>query len=61
MRNDQSAASRTLWPGLSEPEIGLEHDKWHLQGARLQKQLHFNSFCLSFDLISESASTSFDL
>jgi hypothetical protein len=51
MRNDQSAASRTLWPGLSEPEIRLEHDKWHLQGARLQKQLHFNSFC-HFHLIS---------
>jgi hypothetical protein len=42
MRNDQPA-----WPalfacesGLSEPEIGLEHDKWqNLHGARLQKQL----------------------
>jgi hypothetical protein len=26
--------------GLSEPEIGLEHDKWqNFHGARLQKQL----------------------
>ena len=54
MRNDQSAASRTLWPGLSEPEIGLEQDKWHLQGARLQKQLHVNSFC-HFHFISRRA------
>jgi hypothetical protein len=42
MRNDQPA-----WPalfasesGLSEPEIGLEQDKWpNLHGVRLQKQL----------------------
>jgi hypothetical protein len=37
-----SAASALFgWEsGLSEPEIGLEHDKWqNLHGARLQKQL----------------------
>jgi hypothetical protein len=42
MINDQPAW-RALFPcqsGLSEPEIGLEHDKWqNLHGARSQKQL----------------------
>jgi hypothetical protein len=42
MRNDQPVW-RTLFAcesGLSEPEIGLEHDKWqNLHGVRLQKQL----------------------
>jgi hypothetical protein len=39
MRNDQPAASALFVceSGLSEPEIGLEHDKWqHLHGVRLQ-------------------------
>jgi hypothetical protein len=42
MRNDQLAwcALFGCESGLSEPEIGLGHDKWqNLQGARLQKQL----------------------
>jgi hypothetical protein len=43
MRNDQPAwhALFACQPGLSEPEIGLEHDKWqNLHGARfMQKQL----------------------
>jgi hypothetical protein len=42
MRNDQPAASALFasQSGLSEPEIGLEHDKWQkMHGARLQKQL----------------------
>jgi hypothetical protein len=42
MGNDQPAWC-TLFAcesGLSEPEIGLEHDKWqNLHGTRLQKQL----------------------
>jgi hypothetical protein len=42
MRNDQPAL-RALFAcesGLSDPEIGLEHDKWqNLYGARLQKQM----------------------
>jgi hypothetical protein len=53
MRNDQPAL-RALFAcdsGLSEPEIGLEHDKWqHLHGAHLQKQLQI-AFC-HFHLIS---------
>ena len=56
MRNDQPAASALFGceSDLSEPEIGLQHDKWqNLHGARLQKhpQTAFNSFC-HFHLIS---------
>jgi hypothetical protein len=37
--------------GLSEPEIGLEHDKWqNLHGARVQKQLQ-NALILSVTFI----------
>jgi hypothetical protein len=42
MRNDQPAASALFGceSGFSEPEIGLEHDKWqNLHRARSQKQL----------------------
>jgi hypothetical protein len=43
LNNDQPAwhALFACQPGLSEPEIGLEHDKWqNLHGARfMQKQL----------------------
>jgi hypothetical protein len=52
--------------GLSEPEIGLEHDKCqNLHGARLQKQLQTAlvlpvTFIWSH-LIRESASTAFDV
>jgi hypothetical protein len=56
MRNDQPAASALFGceSDLSEPEIGLQHDKWqNLHDARLQKHLQtaFNSFC-HFHLIS---------
>jgi hypothetical protein len=53
MRNDWRALF-ACESGLSEPEIGLEHDKWqNLHGARLQKQPAncFNSFG-QFHLIS---------
>jgi hypothetical protein len=59
MRNDQPALSALFAceSGLSESEIGLEHDKWqNLHGARLQKQLQ-TALILSFTLIS----TAFDL
>jgi hypothetical protein len=42
MRNDQPAwhALFACKSGLSEPEIGLEHDQWqNLHSDRLQKQL----------------------
>jgi hypothetical protein len=59
MRNDQPALSALFAceSGLSESEIGLEHDKWqNLHGARLQKQLQ-TALIISFTLIS----TAFDL
>jgi hypothetical protein len=49
MRNDQPAASALFGceSGLSEPEIGLEQDKWqNLHGARVASRdpnNHFNT------------------
>jgi hypothetical protein len=57
MRNDQPAATALFGceSGISEPEIGLEHDKWQnfalCSSVAKTTVICFNSFC-QFHLIS---------